>query len=53
MEGALAERLKREYNVVIDEDVALASLIYNEVDARVLKKLFVEYISGKLIYLKK
>ncbi|MEG0309094.1 MAG: homocysteine S-methyltransferase family protein [Clostridium sp.] len=44
MEGALIERLKREYDILIDEDVALASAIYNQDHREVLKKLFVEYI---------
>lgn len=44
MEGALAERLKREYSISIDEEVALASIIYSEDTRNVLKKLFVEYI---------
>lgn len=44
MEGALIERLKREHNILIDDDVALASAIYNEDHRKVLKKLFVQYI---------
>lgn len=30
MEGAIAERLKREFNLKIDGDVALASFIYSD-----------------------
>ena len=30
MEGAISERLKREYIITIDENVALASLVYND-----------------------
>ncbi|MGG7178388.1 homocysteine S-methyltransferase family protein [Clostridium paraputrificum] len=44
MEGALAERLKREYNIPIDEDVALASIIYNKEYSKALKDIFMEYI---------
>lgn len=45
MEGALLERLKREYKVLIDNDVALASVIYDEYYKNILKKLFIEYIN--------
>ena len=45
MEGALLERLKREHNLLIDHDVALAAAIYNEDYKNILNKLFVEYIS--------
>ena len=30
MEGALGERLKREYSIIFDDKVAMASLIYND-----------------------
>ena len=43
MEGALAERLKREFNINIREDVALASCIYS--DKEKLKILYEEYIN--------
>lgn len=45
MEGALLERLKRDYKVLIDKDVALASVIYDEYYKNILKKLFIEYIN--------
>lgn len=45
MEGALAERVKREYCISIDDDVALASMIYSEDKRLILKKLFCEYIN--------
>ena len=45
MEGALAERLKREFNITIDDDVALASIIYKKEYAKVLKELFIQYIN--------
>ena len=44
MEGAVLERFKREYNILIEDDVALASAIYDKDSRRILKKLFVEYI---------
>lgn len=44
MEGALAERLKRQYNISIDDNVALASIIYDKESRIVLKKLYCEYI---------
>lgn len=44
MEGALGERLKREYLIKADDDVALASIIYNRENQRVLKKLYCEYL---------
>jgi S-methylmethionine-dependent homocysteine/selenocysteine methylase len=43
MEGALGERLKREYNLVFDEDVAMAGLVYSENGRRALKGLWSEY----------
>lgn len=30
MEGALGERLKREYNIQFDEWIAMASLVYSD-----------------------
>lgn len=44
MEGALGERLKREYHVKLDPDVAMASLIYEDTGKDALKKLWNEYI---------
>lgn len=44
MEGALGERLKREYNIPFDETVALAGHIYNEKAKDALKELFNQYI---------
>ena len=44
MEGALGERLKREYHLTIDETVAMASLIYEEKGRLALKDLWEEYI---------
>lgn len=44
MEGALGERLKREYGIVFDEHVAMASLVYNEKGRNALQELWSEYI---------
>ena len=45
MEGALGERLKREYGIKIDETVAMANLVYNEKGRGALKELWGEYAS--------
>lgn len=50
MEGALGERLKREYNLVLDEDVAMAGLIYSENGRKALKELWSEYAQIARIY---
>ena len=44
MEGALGERLKREYGLKIDEVIAMANLIYSEQGAAALTNLWNEYI---------
>lgn len=44
MEGALGERLKREYKIVFDEFVAMAGLIYERDGASALHSLWNEYI---------
>jgi len=44
MEGALGERLKREYNLQIDDDVALAKLVYDPNGQFALKSIWQEYI---------
>ena len=44
MEGALGERLKREYGITFDEHLAMAKLIYEEKGARALSRLWGEYI---------
>lgn len=43
MEGALGERLKREFNIKIDGTVAMAGLIYEETGRAALKFLWKEY----------
>ncbi|MEM1483740.1 homocysteine S-methyltransferase family protein [Oscillospiraceae bacterium PP1C4] len=45
MEGALGERLKREYGLEFDDDVAMASLIYNHNSQIALSNIWHEYIS--------
>lgn len=44
MEGALGERLKREYNLSFDNEVAMASLVYTEEGRKALSQLWEEYI---------
>lgn len=44
MEGALGERLKREYGLVFDENLAMAKLIYEPDGALALSDLWNEYI---------
>ncbi len=44
MEGALGERLKREYGLKIDDTIAMANLIYSEQGAAALENLWNEYI---------
>lgn len=44
MEGALGERLKREYHLTFDENIAMAKLIYEEKGALALKQLWMEYL---------
>lgn len=43
MEGALGERLKREYQLTFHQQVAMASLIYEKEKAAALKKLWNGY----------
>jgi S-methylmethionine-dependent homocysteine/selenocysteine methylase len=43
MEGAVGERLKREYAIAFDDKVAMAGLIYNTVSRQALFNIFSEY----------
>lgn len=43
MEGALGERLKREYHLRFDPQVAMAKLLYEEKGAQALQALWQEY----------
>lgn len=45
MEGALGERLKREYHLTFDEHVAMAALIYTEAGRQALTELWQQYIA--------
>lgn len=44
MEGALGERLKREYNITFDVDIAMASLVYESKGRKALHTIWKEYI---------
>ncbi|MDP4090543.1 MAG: homocysteine S-methyltransferase family protein [Bacillota bacterium] len=44
MEGAVGERLRREYNIIFDEKVALAGLIYDADSRQAMYNIFVEYV---------
>lgn len=44
MEGAIGERLKREYNITFHESVAMASLVYSESSKYAMKNIFNDYI---------
>ncbi len=43
MEGALGERLKREYGLAFDEHVAMAGLVYDAEGSKALRALWTEY----------
>ncbi len=43
MEGALGERLKREFNLSFDENVVMSGLVYTNDGRNALKKLWSEY----------
>jgi len=45
MEGALGERLRREYGLAFDDDVAMASLIYDQTSRAALETIWCEYVS--------
>lgn len=44
MEGALGERLKREFNIKFDDDVAMASLVYDDNGRKALIHIWTEYM---------
>lgn len=50
MEGALGERLKREYNLVFDDTVAMANIIYREGGKEALTTLWKEYMASAHTY---
>ena len=45
MEGALGERLKREYHLTFDEHVAMASLVYSDKGRDALRELWNGYLA--------
>jgi S-methylmethionine-dependent homocysteine/selenocysteine methylase len=45
MEGAVGERLKREYNIKLDENIALAGLIYHTDAKKAMQNIYLEYIA--------
>ena len=45
MEGALGERLKREYGLAFDPHLALAALVYTEEGKNALAELWTQYIA--------
>jgi len=44
MEGALGERLKREFNIKFDDKLAMASLIYDDNSKQAMQNIFQEYM---------
>jgi len=44
MEGALAERLKREHQIVFDQHIAMAGLIYKQDAKRAIVNIYNQYI---------
>lgn len=44
MEGALAERLKREYSIALDSPVAIAGLIYDQPSRQAIVNIYHQYI---------
>ena len=50
MEGALGERLKREYHLNFDKHVAMAKLIYDTNGRLALKSLWQEYVNIAIKY---
>lgn len=44
MEGALGERLKREFNIMFDDKVAMAGLIYNANSRQAIQNIFEQYV---------
>ena len=45
MEGALGERLKREYHLSLDPDIGMAGLVYEERGRAALMALWLEYMA--------
>jgi len=45
MESALGERLKHEYNIIFDDNVAMAGLIYNSFSRQAMLNIFGQYVT--------
>ena len=45
MEGAIGERLKREFNIKFDNQVAMAGLIYNSNARQAMQEIFAGYLA--------
>lgn len=45
MEGALVERLRREYRIEADKEIAIAGHIYSEIKRKALSELFEQYFN--------
>lgn len=50
MEGSVGERLKREYNIIFDDRVAMAGLIYNDYARQAMQTIFEEYVAIATTY---
>lgn len=44
MEGALGERLKREFNIIFDDKVAMAGLVYDSDSRQAMCSIYKEYL---------
>lgn len=49
-EGAIVERLKKEFNIKMDDDIVHAGLIYNDKQADILKGIYKQYIDIAVKY---
>lgn len=49
-EGAIVERLKREFNIKMDEHIVHAGLIYDKEKAEILTKIYKQYIDIAVKY---
>ncbi|MGL4850505.1 MAG: homocysteine S-methyltransferase family protein [Clostridium sp.] len=50
MEGAILERLKHEFHINIDNNVALANIVYDDVNKEKIKFIYKEYIETSIKY---
>jgi len=49
-EGAIVERLKKEYGIKLDENIVHGGLIYNDKHADILKRIYKQYIDIAVKY---